>query len=172
MNIHPTVQGHQDHIPPNAAVDRDAPIEVIPEPANYQHEQPHENIDEAEDKAADVPEPMEPIAQPDIAGHQPQDEEPREAHGIGEQVQPLEDVAEMNIEHELQQLQQQHRYNLRPIRSGWKDRKVYAFINISVKKGVQTIRVPAIVSMMKEMDQLHKKKAFHPVKLSNLDRRQ
>ncbi len=54
--------GSEIALGPNAAVDRDASVEVLPEPANYQQEQPHEDIHEAEDQAADVPEPMEPIA--------------------------------------------------------------------------------------------------------------
>jgi hypothetical protein len=72
---------------------------------------------------------------------------------------------------ELEAIQQEHRYNLRPRRSNWKEKYAYAFTNISVKKGVQTIGEPAILSIMKEMNQLHEKKVFHPVSYGGLDRR-
>jgi hypothetical protein len=83
-----------------------------------------------------------------------------------------EDTPATDVQQELQAVNNQHRYNLRPARSSWRDKYAYAFTNLSVKKGVQTIGVPAITSIMKEMSQLHRKKVFHPVSYEGLDRRQ
>jgi hypothetical protein len=41
-------------------------------------------------------------------------------------------------------------------------------INISVKKGIRDIGIDAIVAIMKELEQLHRKKVFHPVYLKRV----
>ena len=78
----------------------------------------------------------------------------------------------VDVNRELEELNNRHRYNLRPVRSSWRDKYAYAFTNLSVKKGVQSMGVPAITSIMKEMAQLHNKKVFHPVSHATLDRKQ
>ncbi len=41
-------------------------------------------------------------------------------------------------------------------------------INISVKKGIRDIGIDAIVAIMEELEQLHRKKVFHPVHLKRV----
>jgi hypothetical protein len=81
---------------------------------------------------------------------------------------PTTNTLEETITSELQELQQNHRYTLRPQRSNWKERYAYALTNISLKKSFNTIGVEAIVAVMKELGQLHGKKVFHPVRLKDL----
>jgi hypothetical protein len=84
----------------------------------------------------------------------------------------MDELPEPDQPIELQEIQATHRYDLRPKRSSWRDKYAYAFTNISVKKGVNTIGVPAVLAMMKEIKQLHDKRTFRPVKSDFLDVRQ
>jgi hypothetical protein len=85
---------------------------------------------------------------------------------------PVDELPEPAPPNDIQDMQPPHRYDLRPNRSSWRDKYAYAFTNISVKKGVSTIGVPAVLSMMLEIKQLHDKRTFRPVKASLLDMRQ
>ncbi len=69
-------------------------------------------------------------------------------------------MVESSAATELQDVCHQSRYNLRS-RSGirpWQDETV--MINISVKKGTRDIGIDAIVAIMEELEQLHRKKVF------------
>lgn len=76
----------------------------------------------------------------------------------------------------LEELQQSSRYNLRSNRSSWKKYgetfTSVAFTNYSVKRGVKDIGLEAVIAMMKEMLQMHKKKVFHPVHFKGLSKTQ
>jgi hypothetical protein len=69
---------------------------------------------------------------------------------------------EEQVASEIQALYEQSRYNLRPKRQpNWQRHMVLT--NLSVKKGIKEFGEPALLAIMKELDQLHKKKVFHPI---------
>jgi hypothetical protein len=69
---------------------------------------------------------------------------------------------EEQVTSEIQALYEQSRYNLRPKRQpNWQRHMVLT--NLSVKKDIKELRKPALLAIMKELDQLHKKKVFHQI---------
>jgi len=79
-------------------------------------------------------------------------------------------------EKELEKVNESNRYDLRPRRSTWKKyAETFASIaltNYSPKRGTKAFGLEAIISMMKEMLQMHKKKVFHPVHFAGLSKTQ
>jgi hypothetical protein len=86
--------------------------------------------------------------------------------GVSEPPMPVIAEEQASVEEqvasEIQALYEQSRYNLRPKRQpNWQRHMVLT--NLSVKKGIKEFGEPALLAIMKELDQLHKKKVFHPI---------
>jgi hypothetical protein len=137
------------------------PVGVVPQEENFvvpdnegigQNPEEHQNEVQHNEEEIVVPELGQHADEVDIVEAAPQEQ--------------------IDVHQELEELNNRHRYNLRPVRSSWRDKYAYAFTNLSVKKGVQSMGVPAITSIMKEMAQLHDKKVFHPVSHTVLNRKQ
>ena len=73
---------------------------------------------------------------------------------------------------ELQAIQAQHRYNLRPNKPNWRERFATVLTSISVKKAISKLGLEAIISMMKEASQMDSKSVFHGVKWDELTPKQ
>lgn len=59
-------------------------------------------------------------------------------------------------------------YNLRTRRGNWRERYAHVLANISVSQGIRDMKETAIVSIMKELGQLHKTDVFQPVDYEQL----
>eukprot|EP00974_Lingulodinium_polyedra_P081824 7922639-Lingulodinium_polyedra.AAC.1 len=67
----------------------------------------------------------------------------------------------------------QHRYNLRERRTSWKERFVGITVgNLSVRRSLRELGTEAMVSMMKEMHQMHTKGVFEPLEYESLSSNQ